>query len=550
MQGLLMAAFAFVVFTASPAWAIGLAGFEYSGIHDLRSTDAQITGTDTTIASVCRSMTYIDGQPQRDYLINIDHDCFSVGDIKLADGMEFAKGISEHATAIGGILAGSDPNAYYDQIGEFYYEGVAPDARIDIYEFWRFVSNYVYGGREFQADVLTMSVGTVFQEWWTRGIERLIERDGLIVTAGIGNGKDVYDPVLYPGASANVIGVGVIDSLRIDGTERFSLPSMEHSSTGPTVDGRCGPDIVAPGSFIVPDANSANGYYITDDWSSFATPVVSGTIALLMQKAKSDESLQDAAAKDGGNCVMRAILLNSARKLPYWHKGDITGEDDHQYPLDFIQGAGALDAAKAFEHLTAGRGGEKGDGTIGWDNNAIERIKDSENVYQIDVAESAGKYITATLVWNRHYQDKYPFSAKPQADTDLRVELWAVDSDTQQRRMIDYSDSADDNIEHIYFLADPDYTSYELVVAVSGAGEKGSDFQGYGFVWNVQKPDGREDGWKHDLNSDGRVDDLDLSSILGKIDKPYTGVRGDFNLDGTIDVKDVKSMMDLLDSKE
>ena len=551
VRGVLLGVFALFVFSASLVEATGLAGLEYSGLYDIRRIDPALKGDDTTIASVCRSMTYIDGQPQRDYLLNVDHVCFSAGDIEFVDGMEFAKGISEHATAIGGILAGSDPNGYHPEIGSFYYEGAAPAAKIDIYEFWRFVSSNVYAGKQFQADVLTMSVGTVFQEWWTRGIERLIQRDGLIVAAGIGNGTDVYDPVLYPGASANVIGVGVIDSVSIDGEDRFALPSTEHSSSGPTVDGRCGPDIVAPGSFAVPDANSASGYSITGDWSSFATPVVSGTIGLLMQKAKSQPSLEDAAAKEGGNCVMRAILLNSARKLPYWHKGLATADDDHEYSLDFVQGAGALDARNAYNHLVAGRGGEKVDGTIGWDNNAIERIRATENIYKIDVTAADDKYITATLVWNRHYRDKYPFDAKPQADTDLRLELWAVDSDTGQRHMIDYSDSANDNIEHIYFPADPNYSSYDLVVTVSGAGDDDEqEMVGYGFAWSVLVPDDREAVWQHDLNMDGRVDGADLGRMLEKISNPDSSIQGDINLDGTIDIKDVRSMMDLLKDTE
>jgi hypothetical protein len=456
----------------------GLPGLEYAGIYQLHNSDPNLITQDITIATVCRSKTYIGDQPQMDYLVNIGHKCLLDKNIQFADGIQFAKGFSDHATAIGGILTGSDPNGYHPEIGNFNYQGVIPDAKLDVYEFWRFISTYMYGGKEFDADVVTMSVGNIFSQWWTRAIERAVQRDGLIVTAGVGNGSDVFEPLLYPAGSPNVIGVGVMDS-----TEGFfNTPISAHSSMGPTVDNRCGVDIVAPGSFLVPDANSIGGYSLTDDWTSFATPVVSGTIGMLMQKAKSDPNLILASSKTGGNCVMRAIIMNSAKKLPSWHKGEETPDDDHEFPLDFLQGAGAIDALNAYKHLTSGRGGELAGGNTGWDNNKIERIARTENIYQLTAKN--GEMITATLVWNRHYENDYPYNATPDADTDLALELWGIGADGT-RELIDYSDSTYDNIEHIHHQAYAKYISYDLVVKVSGAGKLEVELEGYGLAFSV-----------------------------------------------------------------
>ena len=528
-------------FVAQTLGVVQPAGLDYAGIYDLREIDPALTGKGVTIASVCRSKTYSDGVPQNDYLMNIDHNCFIDKDISFVDGTYFAKDISEHATNIGGILAGFDPNCFDNEMGKFKYEGAAFDANLDVYEFWRFVSTYIYEQKPFDADVLTMSVGTIFQRWWTRGIERYIDRTGLVVVAGIGNGSDVYDPVLYPGAGSNVIGVGVIDSVSTDEGLLYALPIKEHSSAGPTGDRRCGPDIVAPGNMLVPEANSINGYGMCGDWSSFATPVVSGTLALLMQKAKSDNELSDAA----NNRVMRAILLNSAKKLPYWHKGQITPEDDHAYALDFLQGAGAVDAVNAYEHLIAGRGGARVDGTIGWDDNAIERIAGSENIYKIDVADMDEKYITATLVWNRHYKNKYPFNEKYKAETDLRLEVWGING--SNRELIDYCDSVDDNVEHVYLPADPNYTSFDLVVKVAGASDGGGDYERYGFAWNVKKPDTSQDRWKYDINLDGKIDNDDLLEMLLNIDTRT--IKGDINTNGIIDVDDVLAVINAIEGQ-
>jgi serine protease AprX len=133
---------------------------------------------------------------------------------------------------------------------------------------------------------------------------------GAIIVAGIGNGLEACDPPLYPGASANVIGVGVIDSVNSDKAENylahFALPHREHSSFGPTGDGRCKPDIVSPGNCLVADANSPARYQTTGSWSSFSTPIVAGTLALLVQKAKEEPNLAPAISPEGGNCVMKA----------------------------------------------------------------------------------------------------------------------------------------------------------------------------------------------------------------------------------------------------
>ena len=66
------------------------------------------------------------------------------------------------------------------------------------------------------ADIVTASIGSPLEDWWTRGIESMAEHHGLIVVTGIGNGLNANDPLLYPAAGANVIGVGVIDSVNVE----------------------------------------------------------------------------------------------------------------------------------------------------------------------------------------------------------------------------------------------------------------------------------------------------------------------------------------------
>ncbi|MHC5060419.1 MAG: S8 family serine peptidase [Planctomycetota bacterium] len=532
------------------------AALEYAGIYSLHDADPDLTGSGVTIAAVCRSLTYLNGKPMNDYRLNMQHDCFSESDVGFVDGLGFEPGISEHSTAIGAILAGRDPNAYHRQLGHFSYNGAVPGAKLNVYEFWRFVVNQVFGAKPLEADILTISVGATFDDWWTRGINHLAEANGLIVVASVGNGSDVFDPPLYPGAGANVIGVGVVDSLRSGDITKdlgeFSLPHAEHSSVGPTYDGRCKPDIVAPGNCIVPDANSSNGYEITGDWSSFAAPVVAGAVGLLVQKAKDDPNLYPAIAPEGGNCVIKAILLNSAKKLPYWHKGSADKADDHNISLDYVQGAGMLDAQAAYLQLIAGAGQPGDVEPTGWDNSTAEK-SGGDTVYRIEMPPSPNKLITATLAWNTHYQEQYPFAALPEADSNLRLELWAVDpNNPESDYLLDYSDSANDNVEHIYCEADPNYSTYELIVTSSdptnsNEADTAGVLERYGLAWSVDGNDETESIYWYDLNCDGRVDALDFTILLKSLDQIAETdagyLHGDINMDGVIDIKDVVILM-------
>jgi hypothetical protein len=524
------------------------ASLYYTGMYQLRDSDPNLTGSGTTIATVCRSLTYIDDQPQNDYRMNEGHDCLSASNITVATDPNLAidgEAVSAHATAIGGLLVGSDPNGFHPQLGSFVYEGAAPQADLIVYEFWDFVANFVYTSSDIGADILTISMGEIFSDWWTRGIERMAERDGLVVIAGIGNGSNVFDPVLYPAAGANVIGVGVIDSVSSssisDSVNIFSLASSEHSSTGPTDDNRCKPDIVAPGNCIAPGQSDISGYDETGDWTSFAAPLVAGTASLLVQKASQEPGLNMAVSNDAGNCVIKAILLNSASKLPYWHKGQITTEDDHTAVLDYVQGAGALNTVAAYQHLIAGMqtGGDVDN--IGWDNHVIAEDADHGKAYRLNVSDPAGKFITATLNWNRHYENSYPFDAIKDADTDLRLELWAVDPDDPKRNyLLDYSDSQYDNVEHIYCPVDPNYTVYEIVVA--SADETNASGERYGLAWQVAEGTGKDSLWWYDMNNDGKLDVKDVTALFEKIGTEGE-ILGDIDMDGKISIEDMKIML-------
>jgi hypothetical protein len=520
----------------------------FAGIYAIHDMDPNLTGSGIKFGIVSRSYTYNGAEPTNDYAIPLWHPCFANKQISFFDDGQFGTSISPHAAAVASILFGEDPNGFVSGIGSFYFRGIAPRAKAEVYEFRHFIRDIVFPAKPVDADILSMSLGSQFEDWWTRGVNRIAEANGISIVAGIGNGTNVDDPVLYPGAGPNVLAVGVVDSVSgpndFQNLANFSLPAYQHSSIGPTVDGRCKPDIVAPGNCIAAAADVNQTYAETGNWSSFSTPIVAGTIGLLMEKAKSDPNLQSAFGP-AANCVFKAIVMNSARKLPFWHKGELTKDDDHEVPLDYLQGAGMLDAAAAYKQLIAGPASDGVQKSEGWDNNRITPA--ASQVYYFN-AKAAGQYIAATLVWNRHFQSQYPYDTISEKNSNLRLELWAIDvNNPTGDRLLDYSDSPIDNVEHIYFAAEPNTTNYAISVSFSDPETaEANAVEQFAIAWAVENDTTKNSILWYDLNNDGVVNNADLAVLAKYIDDaagnpalPYNP-RYDVNMDGKIDLSDLR----------
>jgi len=529
-------------------------GLERVGIYAVRELAPDLSGEGVKYAVICRSFSYVGENPQNDYRPAIDHRCFANARFSFYDNGELAGRVSPHATAICSILLGDDPTAFHPDMSQFYYTGATPQAQANIYEFEHFLLKNVGRHLPPEEDIIAAGLGSPLEDWWTRGIDALAEHYGTVVVAGIGNGEDAYQTVLYPGAGANAIGVGVVDSVNADdpatSLAHFALAYPQHSSFGVTGNGHSKPDIVAPGNCLAAESQDTSRYQATGDWSSFATPIVAGAVGLLVQKAKQDPALAPAVSPSGGNCVMKAILLNSATKLPYWHKGALQTDDDHVAPLDQIQGAGLLNALGAYEHLVAGQMKPGDVPATGWDLNLLTSDKKLGNVYRIAVGKAFDGCITATVTWNRHYEWTFPFKPAPQEDGNLRLEIWAVDPlDPSRDYLLDYSDSPVDNVEHIYATADPNYANYEVVVSFSDidAEAEANPDQVYGLAWTIGDKQETDDILSYDLNADGIVNELDiilaLNSLADRDKSPNTYLIGDINADGKIDATDLGQLL-------
>jgi serine protease AprX len=211
-----------------------------------------------------------------------------------------------HGTHVAGIIAAHNPNGQYI--------GVAPDAHVIG------VKIADDSGNAFESDLLrglgwvllnqsaqhirvvNLSVGTTVPGSYAysptdAAVERLWS-SGITVVVAAGNLGNNPDAVSYaPANDPYVITAGCLDdNLTANTTADDSLCPI--SSRGVTQDGFAKPDVIAPGRKITstlaagvpvlaqeyPDRITLDGKHIRLSGTSMATPVVSGTVALLLQR--------------------------------------------------------------------------------------------------------------------------------------------------------------------------------------------------------------------------------------------------------------------------
>jgi hypothetical protein len=165
--------------------------------------------------------------------------------------------------------------------------------------------------------------------------------DFVIVTAAGNNGTQYG--IGSPAGAKNVITVGSTFSIgrsipKNSSTDMHYLSSF--SSRGPTADGRIKPDIVAPGEWVLsamarpdlkssgyetcdpdvlPKVGKSSGGLIYARGTSMATPVVSGTVALIRQYFEEGWHINGTKNEELGfspsAALVKAILINGAQQL-------------------------------------------------------------------------------------------------------------------------------------------------------------------------------------------------------------------------------------------
>jgi serine protease AprX len=275
-----------------------------------------------------------------------------------------------HGTHVAGIIAGSG----YDSDGA--RAGIAPGAHLvslkvldasgggHISDVIAALDWIAQNHATYNIRVVNLSVGAGITESYTTdpltlATKRVVD-SGVVVVAAAGNvgknaaGQIQYGGITAPGNAPWVLTVGA--SSHMGTLTRTDDTVADYSSRGPTaIDYLAKPDLVAPGTGIVSlsdpnstfystqsafllDGTRATSYhpYLSLTGTSMATPVVAGSVALMLQ---ANPALTPNAVK--------AILEYTAENRPQYNR--LTEG------AGFLNAKGAVDLANFFRHVLPGQ---------------------------------------------------------------------------------------------------------------------------------------------------------------------------------------------------
>jgi hypothetical protein len=231
--------------------------------------------------------------------------------------------------------------------------------------------------------------------------------------------------------------------------------------------GRSKPDITAPSTH-----------------TSYSTPQVAGAAALLVQAAARDDAGPGTAATATNAITVKALLLNGATKPTGWTNGSMS-------PLDARYGAGVLHVANAYRQLRGGKHSPVLTANVtvdsphppaltssnlptrrGWDVHSLSSSGTRHGVahYFVDLSTVAGRTAKITLVWNRGLGES----------TINNLDLFLYDADSGA--LIASSESAVDNVEHIFVMNLP-ATRYNLQVLKHGGAGRATAGETYALAF-------------------------------------------------------------------
>lgn len=223
-----------------------------------------------------------------------DHPDFSH---RILDFVDFTAGRSGmyddngHGTHVCGIIGGTG----FASRGR--YMGIAPGVKYVVIrvldkmgngnttQVIRAIEWLIRNHKKYNIRILNISVGMLSsakeeeREKLLEAVERVWEEQIVVVTAAGNNGPEAGS-VTIPGMSKTVITVGSSDDeTAIRGRIRMGTG---YSGRGPTESCIVKPEVVAPGTKVVSCSNRMS--YETKSGTSMATPVVTGAIALLLER--------------------------------------------------------------------------------------------------------------------------------------------------------------------------------------------------------------------------------------------------------------------------
>jgi hypothetical protein len=421
-------------------------------------------------------------------------------------------GVSGHATNVAyiyygltlSISPGIDPIDVY-QAGDWLQTGfLRTDSSFLPLTETRRIQNHSWiaaGGEAFDTDAL-------------RRVDYMLAGDGVVAAVGVNNGATSAMPTLLSSAY-NAITVGL---------------TTGNSSHGPTtidVAGRVKPDIVGPASA---------GPFAATSW---ATPVLAGSAALLVDTAETDNVLPTLPAADRRTAIAllaKTLLMAGATKDEFtdWRKGLGTESTDGTVPLDYRFGAGEVNIDHSHAILEAAQ--QPASDTVdvaptGWDVNTAGPATPQTYFFEVPTYRRIDT-LSILAAWNRLVTIG---GGNPRVLTatlaDINLHLYRA-TGTTLGPLEDLSISALDNVEHIW-LTDRPGGRYAFTITTDQTWD-------YAVAWRaILAP-----FVAPDFDTDNDVDLTDYGTFLACYNGPNNPPAApgcdvaDFDADGDVDLTD------------
>jgi subtilisin family serine protease len=156
------------------------------------------------------------------------------------------------------------------------------------------------------AEVVSSSLG--YTDWYTfkdmdgktavttKAANRAVSLGVVVVNAAGNERRNAWAHIIAPADGFGVIAVGAVDA---------AGKIASFSSPGPTYDGRIKPEVCAFGvsNWVAAKATDGGDTYVTDSGTSYATPLVAGVVALLLEAHRdwTPAQVRDALMKTANN---------------------------------------------------------------------------------------------------------------------------------------------------------------------------------------------------------------------------------------------------------
>ena len=404
---------------------------EEIGLNALRLRDASLDGPGIVVGQIEAQQKDTDNYQTDPADTGLNSTLFTYYDTESpwsANGASFdITRESGHANTVGsrffGITSGTQNT-----------DGVTPGvSAIEVFEATYYFNEVILNGTQTNASIINQSfVFTGLSESDSDTVDQnydnYADTHNVLFVNGINNNGAVPSPArAYNGIAVNVAG---------------------DPATGPS-DGRSKPDISAPGSTL----------------TSFVTPLVSGSAAILRQSALNNDAGANTSASASDIRTLKALLLNGATKPMGWSQ-------NNTQPLDENYGSGILVVNESHLQLIAGQYAPSADD--------IQTVADSEHLPPLPVPSSIGAYkgwaldsITNTADTGGRPGERNQYDATDHFFFDLSADaassfylastlVWNRQSGrssinnldlflyTESGTLIASSHSTVDNVEHIY----------------------------------------------------------------------------------------------------